>query len=172
MPERGTFLDLGCGQGLLLALLREARPDLSLRGIDAHPRRVSIARRALGTDAVIEERDLRKLDFPQRCAAIALIDVLLYLPEPDPVLHAAADALAPGGVLLIREPDAGAGLAFAFTRLSSWFDALTRGRSSAPIRYRPAGYWREQLEGLGFSVEAEPMSSGTPFANVLFVCKK
>ena len=172
MPERGTFLDLGCGQGLLLALLCEAKTGLSLHGIDTHPRRVSIARRALGTDAVIEERDLRKLDFPQSCAAVALIDVLLYLPEPEPVLRAAADALAPGGVLLVREPDASAGLAFAFTRLGSWFDAMTRGRASAPIRYRPAGYWREQLAGLGLAVEAQPMSSGTPFANVLFVGKK
>ena len=133
---------------------------------------MDIARRALGADAVVEQRDLRELGFPQGCAAVALIDVLLYLPEPDAVLHAAADALAPGGVLLLREPDAGAGLAFAFTRLSSWFDAMTRGRARAPIRYRPAGYWREQLEGLGFSVEAQPMSRGTPFANVLFVARK
>ena len=172
MPERGTFLDLGCGQGLLLALLREARPDLSLHGIDAHPRRVFIARRALGTDALVEQRDLRELGFPQGCAAVALIDVLLYLPEPERVLRAAADALAPGGVLLVREPDAGAGLAFAFTRLSSWFDAMTRGRSRAPIRYRPAEYWRAQLARLALAVEAQPMSGGTPFANVLFVARK
>lgn len=165
-------MDLGCGQGLLLALLREAKPGLSLHGIDAHPRRVDIARRALGADARIEQRDLRELDFPQGCAAVALIDVLLYLPEPDLVLRAAADALAPGGVLLVREPDANAGLAFAFTRLSSWFDAAIRGSSSARRHYRSAAEWRAQLEGLGFSVEAKPMSSGTPFANVLFLCKK
>lgn len=133
---------------------------------------MSIARRALGTDAVIEQRDLRELEFPRRCAAVALIDVLLYLPEPDRVLHAAAHAVAPGGVLLVREPDAGAGLAFAFTRLSSWFDALARGRSRARRNYRSAAQWRAQLEGLGFNVEAEPMSSGTPFANLLFVCRK
>jgi trans-aconitate methyltransferase len=172
LPERGTFLDLGCGQGLLLALLREASVHLSLQGIDSDPRRVSIARRALGKDAVIEERDLRELDFPQGCAAVALIDVLLYLPEPDAVLHAAAHALAPGGVLLVREPDADAGFAFAFTRLSSWFDAWARGTSRARRNYRSAAEWRAQLEGLGFSVETEPMSSGTPFANVLFICKK
>jgi SAM-dependent methyltransferase len=172
LPERGTFLDLGCGQGLLLALLCEAKTGLSLHGIEADPRRVSIARRALGTDAVIEERDLRELDFPQGCAAVALIDVLLYLPEPDLVLRAAADALAPGGVLLIREPDAAAGFAFGFTRLSSWFDAMARGKARSRRNYRSAAEWRAQLEGLGLSVEAEPMSSGTPFANVLFLCKK
>jgi 2-polyprenyl-3-methyl-5-hydroxy-6-metoxy-1,4-benzoquinol methylase len=172
LPERGTFLDLGCGQGLLLALLCAARPGLSLHGIDAHPRRVSIARRALATDAVIEERDLCRFEFPQGCAGVALIDVLLYLPEPEPVLRAAADALAPGGVLLLREPDASAGIAFALTRLSSWFDAMTRGRALAPIRYRPSGYWRAQLASLGLAVESEPMSQRTPFANVLFVGRK
>ena len=165
-------MDLGCGQGLLLALLREAKPGLSLHGIDAHPRRVDIARRALGADARIEQRDLRELDFPRGCAAVALIDVLLYLPEPDLVLRAAADALAPGGVLLIREPDADAGFAFGFTRLSSWFDALARGKARSRRNYRSAAEWRAQLEGLGLSIEAEPMSRGTPFANVLFLCKK
>ena len=165
-------MDLGCGQGLLLALLREARPHLSLHGIDAHPRRVDVARRALGAEALIEQRDLRELQFPQGCAAVALIDVLLYLPEPHAVLHSAANALAPGGVLLIREPDADAGFAFGLTRLSSWFDALARGTSRARRNYRSAAQWRAQLEGLGFSVESEPMSRRTPFANVLFLCKK
>jgi hypothetical protein len=103
---------------------------------------------------------------------VALIDVLLYLPEPDLVLRAAADALAPGGVLVIREPDAAAGFAFGLTRLSAWFDAATRGRAGTRRHYRSAAEWRAQLEGLGFSVEAEPMSRGTPFANVLFLCKK
>lgn len=171
MPERGTFLDLGCGQGLLLALLREAKPDLSLHGIDAHPRRVDIARRALGDNAVVEQRDLLEAEFPRPCAAVALIDVLLYLPQPERVLRAAADALGPGGMLLVREPDASGGLAFQLTRLSARFDAATRGRFGG-LRYRSAAEWHAQLTTLGLSVEARPMSERTPFANVLFVARK
>ena len=132
---------------------------------------MDIARRALGTDGVVEQRDLRELGFPQGCAAVALIDVLLYLPEPERVLRAAADALAPDGALLVREPDASGGLAFQLTRLSARFDAATRGRFGG-LHYRSATEWHAQLTALGLSVEARPMSERTPFANVLFVARK
>ena len=173
LPQRGRFLDLGCGQGLLLALLCEAKTGLSLHGIDADPGRVSIARRALGADAVVEQRDLREAVFP-RCAAAVLLDVLCYLApkEADEVMRKAAEALEPGGVLLMGEPDASARFAFQLTRLSAWFDAATRGSAGSRTHYRGAAEWRTQLEGLGFSVETEPMSKGTPFANVLFVARK
>lgn len=173
MPDQGTLLDLGCGQGLLLALLREARPGLSLHGIDAHARRVGIARRALGADAFIEQRDLRQAVFP-RCSAIAALDVLYYLErkDADQVIRKAADALEPAGVLLIREPDSAAGVTFQLTRLSAWFDAAVRGNAGGSRNYRSAAEWRAQLEGLGLRVDAEPMSQGTPFANVLFAAHK
>lgn len=190
LPDEGTLLDLGCGQGLLLSLLRAAKEQhaagrwprdwpapprrLALRGIDAHARRVEIARRALGDDAHLEERDLRELDLPQPCAVVVLLDVLLYLPEDEParLLRNAARALAPGGIILLREPDAGGGLAFRLTRFGSWFDSLTRRKPRAPIHYRSAAHWRAELRHAGFTVETQPASQGTPFANVLFVGRK
>lgn len=190
LPHEGTLLDLGCGQGVLLSLLRATKerhaagrwprdlpppPDgLALRGIDAHAGRVDIARRALGDSVQVEQGDLRGLEFRGPCSVVTMLDVLLYLPdgEPERLISKVAQALQPGGLLLLREPDAGAGLAFRLTQLGSWFDALTRGKGRAPIHYRSAAHWSAVLASQGLSVEAQPMSRGTPFANVLFVAKK
>ena len=190
LPDEGVLLDLGCGQGLLLSLLQVAKEQhaagrwprgwpappsrLALRGIDAHAGRVDIVRRALGASVQVEQRDLRGIDLSHPCCVVAMIDVLLYLPEGEPerLIRKVAQALDPGGMLLLREPDAGAGLAFRLTQFGSWVDALTRGRWRAPIHYRSAGHWNAVLASEGLSIEAQPMSRGTPFANVLFVARK
>lgn len=189
LPARGSLLDVGCGQGLLFSLLAAARKEyaagrwpsgwpappaqLTLHGVDANASRVRLAREALQRDAQIHLSDLRGFDFP-RCAAIVMLDVLLFLPEPDQeaVLERAAAALEPGGRLLMREPDAGAGLAFHVTRLSAWFDAAARGEWGPQLYCRSATRWASALAQHGLAVESLPMDDGTPFSNVLFSARK
>ena len=188
LPEGGALLDLGCGQGLLLALLVAARdqfnrgqwppgwpppPNLILQGIELDPNRASVAQHALVNQARVTRHDIRDAAFPP-CSAIVLIDVLMYLEERDQfrVLEKAAAALDPGGVLLLREADASAGYAFLMTRWSERLLETLRGRWRNRLHYRGAVQWTGLLEALGFSVTTEPMSAGTPFANVLFVARK
>ncbi len=189
LPDRGTLLDLGCGRGLLLALLAAARerylagqwlPDLprpplnlSLHGIEARADHAEAARRALDGRARVAQGDVCKGGFPP-CSAAVIIDVLLYLGERDQelLLRRAAAALEPGGVLLVREADAGAGPAFHVTWLGERALEIARGRPRSRLCYRTATEWIALLESTGFTVDSEPMSAGTPFANVLFVCKK
>ena len=189
LPDRGRLLDVGCGRGLLLALLRAAGesyragtwppgwavPPLGLdpTGIDLRKDHVRIACAALGGDARVEARDLRDFDFPPS-AAIVMLDVLHYLREDEQqrVLAKAAAALASGGVLLLREPDAGAGVAYRLSQLSERLLETLRGRPFSRLRYRRAAEWAGLLESLGLTAAMEPMSAGTPFANVLFICRK
>jgi SAM-dependent methyltransferase len=188
-PNEGTLLDLGCGQGLLLALMVaacrqyrsgqwpagwQAPPQgLSLEGVEYRVDRVAVARAALGAEARVEQRDLRVADFPS-CSVVVILDVLLYLEEQGQrlVLERAIRALDPGGVLLLREADAGAGAAFQVTKRSELFLEIARGRFPPRLHYRTAAEWVDLLEGLGMVVHAEPMSSGTPFSNVLFVARR
>ncbi len=188
-PGCGRLLDLGCGQGILLSLLQAAKGryqagawppswpppplNLDLNGIDLREDRVRVARRALGDSVPVEACDLRDLDF-QPCSVIVMLDVLLYLgaEEQRRVLQKAAEALGSGGLLLLREADAGAGLAFHATRLAERLLEALRGRLRNRLHYRSAAQWAGVLESLGFSVDVEPMSEGTPFANVLFVARK
>ena len=189
LPDQGSLVDLGCGQGLLLSLLKAAKEQhaagrwprdwpapptrLALRGVDSHADRVRLARRALGSGAQVDLCDLGDFDL-RPCSAIALLDVLLYLGETqqERMIEKAAAALEPGGLLLLREADADAGFAFQATKCSAWFDAAMRGRFGQQLRCRSAAHWSDALARRGFAVDAEPMSRGTPFANVLFVARK
>ena len=170
IPENARLLDLGCGQGLLAALLAAAgAPRLAAyRGIELMARDVARAHRALGARCGVQQGDIRSAGFGA-ADAVVILDVLHYMrPEDqDAVLRRVRDALSPGGVLLLRVGDAAAGLRF---RLSSWVDwtvALARGHGATRFHCRSVAQWGAALEALGFSVQAEPMSRGTPFANVL-----
>lgn len=187
LPSEGRLLDLGCGRGILLALLVTARerlaqglypegwdppPHLELYGIETRLGPAAVARQALGTQATIEVADLRNTPLlPSR--AILLLDVLHYLPAQaqDELIARICKALEPGGLLLIREADAAAGWRFAATRLQERACALARRHWRQRFHYRSAAEWRRMLEAAGLAVEVQPMSMGTPYANVLLAAR-
>lgn len=173
-PAGDRILDLGCGQGLLFALLVAARGGgAELIGIDLDASRIDVARRALGMHASFVCADVREAPLP-RASTMVIADVLLYLSEAQQtrLLEACASALAPGGTLLLREADASAGVRFAVTRWSERFACALRGSPRQQLHYRRADEWRLALETLGLTVTARPMSEGVPFANVLFEGRK
>ena len=189
LPDRGTLLDLGCGHGILLALIAAARrqfgegqwpagwraPPASLRlgGIERRVDRVAVANKALGAEAQIEQGDIRNAEFPS-CSALVILDVLLYQEEREQlrILERAVRALDPGGVLIVREADAAAGFPFQATAWSARLVEAAGGRLRARLHFRRAADWIRLIDGLGMTVRAEPMSAGTPFANMLFVAKR
>lgn len=189
LPDAGTLVDLGCGQGILLALLeaakrQHARGDwpqgwpapparLALRGYDVRGRSIRAGTAALNGRASLECRDIRGLDIPPAAAIVAL-DVLYHLPRPEQeaVLASAARALQPGGVFIMRESNSGGGLAFRLQRCSEYVAQAWHGRLAPRLWYRDARQWRSLLERLGLTVTEQPMNGDTPFANVLFVARR
>jgi uncharacterized protein (DUF2062 family)/trans-aconitate methyltransferase len=188
LPARGTVVDLGCGQGLMLAMLATARhlhasgvwprgwpppPAAALRGVDTRRRMVALARDALGAEAEIVEGDVRAVPLPP-CEAVTILDVLHLMPrrDQDEVLARAAGAVVPGGVLVLREADAGAGWRFLVVRVHNWLTRAVQGRWERRFHFRAAADWRAHLERLGFEVDAEPMRGRTPFANVVLYARR
>ncbi|HEX3553774.1 MAG TPA: DUF2062 domain-containing protein [Thermoanaerobaculia bacterium] len=189
LPPEGLLLDLGCGRGIAFALILAARdlhrrgtwppdwppppPHLTFHGIEGRPKTAAAARHAVGEAAQIETADLKTAELPA-AAAILLLDVLHYLPpaDQDDLLARAAAALAPGGVLLVRDADAAAGWRFAAIRLQERFSSLLRGHLRPRFHYRSAAEWRRRLGELGLAVDVQPMGMGTPYANVLLAARR
>jgi len=185
LPSGGMLVDVGCGQGLMLAMLAESAQAWSagtwppawppppvfaqLVGIETRRRVASVARRALGDAATIIEGDARRI-VPRGCHVVLFIDVLHMMPVADHerLLTSMADAIEPGGVILVREADAGAGWRFAAVRAGNTAKAVLFGHWRQTFHFRTAEAWTACFERLGFRVERRGTSEGTPFANVLF----
>ena len=180
----GTLLDIGCGQGLTLALVAEAqdtaaqgtwdttRPDppqfARLVGIELRPRMAHIATRALEHEADIVIGDARHASLPP-ADVVLLFDVLHMMPEPDQreLLKAIRGAMPATGRLLVREADATAGWRFGMVRIGNRLKALVTGHWRQRFHFRSKAAWRRLLHEEGFEPHVQPMGEGTPFANVL-----
>jgi SAM-dependent methyltransferase len=188
LPRNGRLTDVGCGQGLLLAAFATARrwaqdgrwpphwpapASYELVGIELRPRVVALARKALGCDAEIVRADLRGLAF-EPADVIVIMDVLHMMrgDEQEKVLHAAARALRPGGALLVREADRGAGWRFRAVRLGNRITALSRGHWRQAFAFRSEAEWRDLIGSCGLTVERVPLGTGPVFGNVLLVARR
>lgn len=184
--SEGTLVDVGCGSGLMLALLAEAAtcwreggwprdrpaPPLFHRlvGIELRPKVARLARRALGDAVTIVEEDARR-SAPMHCQAILFFDVLhmMSFEDQEQLVGSMTAQLEPSGVILVREADAGGGWRFRAVRAGNWLKALAFGRWKESFHYRTAAGWKELFERFGFSVARKDAGEGTPFANELFV---
>lgn len=119
--EVGTLLDIGCGDGALLEMARQAKIESVGTEISEDLRRAVQSR--IGKDAIVCA-DLTRLPAHQY-DVVTLINVLEHLPNPYETLEAASRLLTPGGVLLVHVPNLG-GLP-ARLRGASWhhIDPLT-----------------------------------------------
>jgi SAM-dependent methyltransferase len=186
IPHGSRILDLGCGQGLLAALLETARarsgswparfsppPDpVAYQGIDVHARDIERARHAVDGTARFVCGDIRREPF-DAADAVILLDVLHYFDygAQDDLLRRARAALRDGGMLMLRVGDESTALRFRYAVAIDQIVMTLRRHRVARLHCRPLAAWMRTLEALGFGVTATPMSAGTPFANVLLVAR-
>jgi len=185
LPSGGTLVDVGCGQGLMLALLAEARSTFTsgawpaslpppprfdhMVGVEIRPRVAASARAALGADAEIVQGDAptRKI---AGVRAVLLFDVLHLMSreEQDAMLAAMALTLDREGVMLVREADAAAGWRFLSVRIGNTLKALAVGVRGQRFHFRTRAEWLACFARHGFHASVQSMGEGTPFANLLF----
>jgi SAM-dependent methyltransferase len=186
-PDGARVLDLGCGQGLLLAWLLAAAeehraggwpPDwpvppqhLRFHGIEREQREFAWGTSALRGRGRIEMEDLRRATLPPS-DVVVLLDVLHYLDgtEQLALLQRVTQCLSTQGRMLLRVADRGPRL--SVTLLADRVGSLMRGHAWPRYHSRPVDEWRQLLDRLGFVTSATPMSAGTPFCNVLLVATR
>jgi SAM-dependent methyltransferase len=199
MLERGDLLpnarvvDIGCGQGLVASLLYAAQQlQTSNRWPAAWPQPASYsaytgielmqaavgrgqaALRGLQPAPQLLCADMCKAPLPA-CDEAVILDVLHYVNHDEQLgvlqrVHAALKDSPGPGRLLLRVGDTDNTRGFA---ISQWVDKVVTfcgGHRTPPTWGRRLPEWQTLLRELGFqSVQAVPMSQGTPFANVLLV---
>ena len=186
LPPAARVVDLGCGQGVLAALLAACPEEAaawpafwppapvpgSFHGIDLAARDVERARDAGGPGMRFDRDDIRTAAFGT-ADAVVILDVLHYLDreDQDRVLGRVREALAPGGVIVLRVADASPSLRFRITTAADRLASRIRGQRPGPFHCRALAAWRAELEGRALAVEARAMSAGTPFANTLLVAR-
>jgi SAM-dependent methyltransferase len=182
-------VDIGCGQGLLASLLQAcndaraagrwpsawpAQPRaVHYTGIELMPKDVARADAAVGRLPLAPHficGDMCRTALPD-CDLVVILDVLHYVDHEAQaaLLARVRQALGPQGRLLLRVGDTDARRGFA---VSQWVDRVVttlRGHRVPPTWGRSVLQWGQLLQGLGFAVQAVPMSQGTPFANVLLI---
>ncbi|MFI1329680.1 class I SAM-dependent methyltransferase [Streptomyces sp. NPDC020845] len=136
--RRLRILDVGLGQGT--QALRLARAGHEVTGIESDPAMLDAVREALSREpAGIRER-MRLIEgdgrdtgahfLPGAFDIVLCHGVLMYVPEPDPMLAALARVLAPGGLLSLLVRNAGA-LALRPGLSGDWATALASFDSPA-----------------------------------------
>ena len=187
LPGGGTVVDIGCGRGLTLAFLAEARqayvdhrwprslpapPQFArMLGVETRRRLATAAREALEADADVFDADIRDgLCSPLQAAL--LFDSLRSLPpaEQDSLLELVAAALDEKGAVLVSEIDQGLGWRFSLISMRHRLNARLWPRRRQVFYPRTCEQWRGCFERQGFHVEtpALPHRSGQPASARLF----
>lgn len=95
-------LEVGCGEGTNLARLAARGPAV---GVDRHPAKVAFAARAI-PGARLAAADALALPFRRAAFRSVLVrDLLHHLEEPTRAIAEIARVLAPGGTLVVIEPN-------------------------------------------------------------------
>ncbi|MGH7263230.1 MAG: class I SAM-dependent methyltransferase [Candidatus Rokuibacteriota bacterium] len=173
LPETGTILDIGCGFGLFSLYYAQVLPRARLRGFDLNPRRVAIAAaaaRRLGLEnAAYAVGDAREYRADGSYAAAYMLDIVHHVqPEAvEPLLAELHKAIAPGGLLVVKDVDTEPAYKRWFTHA---LDLLMS--PGGVIHYWPAAELQAVLQRIGFRVHRHLMVDVLPYPHVLYVCRK
>jgi SAM-dependent methyltransferase len=177
----GEVVDVGTGRGQLPLLLLELGRATKVTGLDWDAAKIAAASRAAdrrdpdldALDATFSVSDAREAELPA-ADTVLLVDVLHYFSpdEQDAILDRAAEAVRPGGRLVVREADPSRGWRSTMTRLEEGFFTLVRFNRGERVSFRPIDEIVARLGLHGLRCEVIPAWAGTPFSNVLVVARR
>jgi len=118
LPEDARILDVGCGDGFHLNLLRQfGKKSWTLEGVDIDKRAIAMAEKS---GLKVYRGDIESIGLDQNAYDLAfMIQTIEHLEKPDKVLRGIYELLKPGGKLVIVTDNTDA-LDFRFFKRSYW----------------------------------------------------
>ena len=166
----GPVLSLGSGLSMLERYLAEVAPGLSFEGVDLDPVKVALIEqtRHLSPRVSLRLGDATKLDFSDEepYDGVLVCDALHHFPADRhaDVAQAVANALRPGGVLVVKDLDSAPAWKYHWNRIH---DRIVAGPE--PIWCRPPAAMAAMIESAGMVVDRADRIDHkfTPYAHYL-----
>ncbi len=143
LPPSAKILDVGCGDGLIASLIQEARPDVSIQGIDVLVRP--------HTHIKVTQYDGVKIPFDDKSFDVVMfVDVLHHTDDPL-LLLAEASRVASKCLVLKDHTDDGL-LSNETLRFMDWVGNKPHG-IRLPYNYWSRNQWNHAIEKLNLENE-------------------
>jgi SAM-dependent methyltransferase len=143
IPQNGTVLDVGCGDGSIDKLILASRPDISIRGIDI-----------LVRDSVqipVSRYDGRSFPYPDKSFdTVIFVDVLHHTEEPMVLLKEACRVGRKS--IIIKDHNRDGFAAAPILRFMDWIGNAPHG-VVLTYNYWSQSRWQSAFEELGLSVD-------------------
>lgn len=164
LPQKGTIIDLGCGQGTIASFLAQNKKR-NVIGVDINTKR--LPKNQL-KNLTFVAADITRYQLPQATGVI-ISDVLHHLPmeKQAKLLAKIVKGLRRGDVLVIKEIDKSQAIRSLFSRL---WDLLLYPNER--IHYRDSKSQKAYLQKLGLKVTISHHLRLFPGSTTLFVCQK
>ena len=103
-PEAQRFLEIGCGNGVVLRALKGSRHWQRLVGSDLHPTGLACARARMPRDVEFVQMNALAIPAVSAFDLIGAFDIVEHVADDEGVLRAIRRALRPGGGTIISVP--------------------------------------------------------------------
>ncbi len=179
MPRAGRVLEVGCGHGLLSIYLALSSPDREVTGVDIDEAKIAEARQAgalvpaASGHAAFEVVPAGFTPEPQ-WDAVVIADVLYLLGVADQerLVAAAARAVGPGGVVVLKEMALSPRWKATWNRLQETLAtrvAKVTDHTGAGLHFVDPRTMAGWLEREGLQATVERVDAGYPWPHVLVV---
>lgn len=175
IPKTASVLDLGCGYGFLCYMLHFLSEDRQITGIDYDEEKIITANHCYSKNDRInfEQSDITTYIINKKYDVIIIADVLHYLTPDNQImmLRKSFAAIAPGGVLIVREGNKDMAERHKGTQLSEFFSVRVMGfnKSTNELNFMSGETIRQEADKFGFKVEIVDDTKFT--SNVIFVIR-
>ncbi|NOY00939.1 MAG: glycosyltransferase [Verrucomicrobia bacterium] len=174
--DKLPLLDIGCGIGLLEFYLRERGLHIPISAVDYDVEKI----KAASIIAELNYKDLRfelghaEVLLPDVYGNVVLLDILQYFSDEiqEDILRKAADSVAPGALMVIRNGLKDSSLRSGLSSLVDHFGQLIDWIKSPVCEYPTEQFISSVLKSEGLQGRTQSLRANTPFNNYLMVFRR